>query len=122
MNLNFGMNSRFYFRICHAIFMQSLSEKSYKKTNHLILGLKIYVQRVPNLRTFWDLEKTVSHEIHASGNVVGPLLMRKSPTCTHKTKNRGSGNHVGDFCVSGGPPCIMHSDQLYIGNTGVAFL
>ena len=41
------------------------------------------LQRVPALRAFWDLEKTVLHEIRVSGTVVGPLLLRKSPTCTY---------------------------------------
>ena len=34
------------------------------------------------LRAFWDLEKTVLYEIHVSGNVGGPLLTQKSPTCS----------------------------------------
>ena len=37
----------------------------------------------PALRAFWDLEKTVLHEIRVSGTVVGPLLVQKSPTCTY---------------------------------------
>ena len=37
------------------------------------------VQRVPALRAFWDLEKTVLHEILVSGTVGGPLLTQKSP-------------------------------------------
>ena len=36
------------------------------------------IQRVPALRAFW--EKTMLHEIHASGTVGGPLLPQKSPT------------------------------------------
>ena len=44
---------------------------------------KFYAQRVPALRAFWDLGKTVLHEIRVSGTVVGPLLTRKFPTCTH---------------------------------------
>ena len=40
----------------------------------------------PDLRAFWDFEKTVLHEISASGTVGGPLLMRKSPTCTYLYK------------------------------------
>ena len=38
---------------------------------------------LPALRAFWDLEKTVLHEIRVSGTVVSPLLTRKSPTCTY---------------------------------------
>ena len=41
------------------------------------------IQRVPALRAFWDLEKTVLHEIRASGTVVSPLLTQKSPTCVY---------------------------------------
>jgi hypothetical protein len=44
---------------------------------------KFQVQRVPTLRVFWDLEKTVLHEIRISGTVVSPLLTQKSPTCTY---------------------------------------
>ena len=39
-----------------------------------------------SLHTFWDLEKTVLHEICASGTVLIPLLTPKSPTCLHKPK------------------------------------
>ena len=41
------------------------------------------VQRVPALRGFWDLKKTVLCKIHISGTVEDPLLTRKSPTCTY---------------------------------------
>ena len=41
------------------------------------------IQWVPALRAFWDLEKTVLHEIRVSGTVVNPLLARKSPTCSY---------------------------------------
>ena len=47
------------------------------------LDSNLQVQRVPALRAFWDLEKTVLHEIRVSGTVVSPLLMQKSPTCTY---------------------------------------
>ena len=30
------------------------------------------IQRVPALHAFWDLEKTVLHEIRVSGTVVNP--------------------------------------------------
>ena len=40
----------------------------------------LMVQRVPALPAFWDLEKTVLHEICVSGTVGGPLLTQKSPT------------------------------------------
>ena len=66
--------------------------------------LSLYIQ-IPNiteglaLHAFWNLEKTVLHEICVSGTVWGPLLTRKSPTCTYITqKLRGSGNCVCSFC------------------------
>ena len=43
---------------------------------------------------FWDLEKTVLHEIRVSGTILW------SPTS-------GSGNRVNDFCISGGPPVLQ---------------
>ena len=43
----------------------------------------LMVQRVPALPAFWDLEKTVLHEICVSGTVGGPLLTQKSPTWTY---------------------------------------
>ena len=47
----------------------------------------IFIQRVPALREFWDLEKTVLHEICVSRTVVNPLLTQKSPHLhVHKTK------------------------------------
>ena len=53
-------------------------------TSQIVLGFDmIPLQRVPALRAFWDLEKTVLHEIHVSGTVVNPLLTQKSPTCTY---------------------------------------
>ena len=41
------------------------------------------IQRVPALRAFWDLEKTVLHEICVSGTAGGPILTQKSPTCMY---------------------------------------
>ena len=40
------------------------------------------IQRVPALRAFWDLEKTVLHEIHVSGTVLWSPTNPKIPTCT----------------------------------------
>ena len=42
-----------------------------------------HVQRVPALHGFWDLEKTVLHEICVSGTVGGALIAQKSPPCTY---------------------------------------
>ena len=53
--------------------------------------LSLYIQ-IPNiteglaLHAFWNLEKTVLHEICVSGTVGGPLLTQKSPTCTYISK------------------------------------
>ena len=63
-----------------------------------------YIQRVPALRAFWDLEKTVLHEIRVSGTVLWSPINANSPTYAYIAKNRGSGNRVSDFRVSGGPP------------------
>ena len=47
-----------------------------------------YLQKVPTLRGFWDLKKTVLRKISISGTVWDPLLTNaKIP----QTKNRGSG-------------------------------
>ena len=54
-------------------------------------NLKIILQRVHALPAFWDLEKSVLHEIYVSGTAVDPLLTQKSPI------NQGSGNCVSDF-------------------------
>ena len=53
------------------------------KHQHRLKTKSDILQRVPALRAFWDLEKTVLHEIRVSGTVVNPLLTRKSPTCTY---------------------------------------
>ena len=45
--------------------------------------MKIKVQRVPALRTFWDLEKTVLHEILVSGTVLQSPTSANSPTYTY---------------------------------------
>ena len=41
------------------------------------------VQRVPALRVFWDLEKTVLHEIRVSGTVLWSPTNANSPTYTY---------------------------------------
>jgi hypothetical protein len=46
----------------------------------------LYIQRVPALRTFWDLEKTVLHEIRVSGTVLHSPTTAKSPTCTYMSQ------------------------------------
>ena len=50
-----------------------------------LYGVKIdgFLQRVPTLRAFWDLEKTVLHEIRVSGTVLWSPNNAKSPTCTY---------------------------------------
>ena len=47
---------------------------------------KLYIQRVPALRGFWDLKKIKLCKIHVSGTVGSLLLTRKSPTCTYISK------------------------------------
>ena len=42
-----------------------------------------YIQKVPTLRAFWDLEKTTLHEIRVSGTVQWSPNNAKSPTCTY---------------------------------------
>ena len=42
-----------------------------------------YIQRVPALRGFWDLEKTVLHEIRVSGTVLWSPTNANSPTYTY---------------------------------------
>ena len=49
-------------------------------------GLKLWLQRVPALRTFWDLEKTVLHEIRVSGTVLWSPTNANSPTYTYISK------------------------------------
>ena len=56
-----------------------LKSKGIQSLYIFCLGRIIQLQRVPALRAFWDLEKTVLHEIRVSGTVVSPLLMWKSP-------------------------------------------
>ena len=41
---------------------------------------KYELQRVPALRVFWDLEKTVLHEICVSGTVLWSPTNANSPT------------------------------------------
>ena len=41
------------------------------------------VQRVPALRVFWDLEKTMLHEIRVSGTVLWSPTNANSPTYTY---------------------------------------
>ena len=42
-----------------------------------------HLQRVPALRAFWDLEKTVLHEIGVSGTVLWSPTNAKFPTCMY---------------------------------------
>ena len=48
-----------------------------------ICDLEKPIQRVPALRTFWDLEKTVLHEICVSGTVLWSPTNANSPTYTY---------------------------------------
>ena len=44
---------------------------------------ELEIQRVPALRVFWDLEKTVLHEIHVGGTVLWSPTNDNSPTYTY---------------------------------------
>ena len=49
------------------------------------------IQRVPALRVFWDLEKTMLHETRVSGTVLWSPNNAKIPQMhVHKPKNRGN--------------------------------
>ena len=48
--------------------------------------MKMGVQRVPALRVFWDLEKTVLHETRVSGTVLWSPTNANSPTYTYISK------------------------------------
>ena len=66
-----------YLELCHKV-------RSYKRgvsNSHPLYRLDI--QRVPALRAFWDLEKTVLHEIRVSGTVLWSPTNAKIPTCTY---------------------------------------
>ena len=64
-----------------------LKSKGIQSLYIFCLGRIIQLQRVP-LRAFWDLEKTVLHEIRVSGTVYcGPLLMLIPPLTLTYTAN-----------------------------------
>ena len=50
---------------------------------------QFYIKRVPALRAFWDLEKTVLHEIRVSGTVGGPLVVNFSEEGLNNISKRG---------------------------------
>ena len=54
-----------------------------KKFNPVCNTTIMHVQRVPALRGFWDLEKTVLHEIRVSGTVLWSPTNANSPTYTY---------------------------------------
>ena len=66
--------------------MSAIPQRS-TKIHHTAPLLKFMASQVtlsvPALRVFWDLEKTVLHEICVSGTVGDPQLTQKSPTCTY---------------------------------------
>ena len=78
----------------------------------------MHIQRVPALRGFWDLNKTVLHEICVSGTVRGSLLMQKSPTCTYYISQNPwyLVETVLVILVSGGPPVLAISQPIYQNN------
>ena len=56
----------------------------------------------PRLTRILGLGKTVLHETHVSGTVLWFPTNANSLTFTYISQNRGSGNRVSDFRVSGG--------------------
>ena len=60
-----------------------MSVKSHSAHSNQIRFVAFNVQRVPTLRDFWDLKKTVLREIRVSRTVGDPLLTRNSLTCTY---------------------------------------
>ena len=61
-------------KISQKVHQNNLPSKSPKK----------YLQRVPALRAFWDLEKIVLHEIRVSGTVLWSPTNANSPTYTYR--------------------------------------
>ena len=58
--------------------------KQYMHLDVYSLIMLIYkLQRVPALRAFWDLEKTVLHETRVSGTVLWSPTNANSPTYTY---------------------------------------
>ena len=68
-------NTCFYKEAPREISFVAARPKSSKKIDGM--------QRVPTLLAFWDLEKTVLHEIRASGTVLWSPTNAKSPTCMY---------------------------------------
>ena len=65
-----------------------------------------WIQRVPTLRTFWDLEKNVLHEIRVSGTVGGPLVTQKSPTCRYISQKLIEWKPFWWISCNWGTPCM----------------
>ena len=59
---------------------------------------RFQIQRVPTLRSFWDFEKTVLHEIRVSGTLLWSPTNANSPTYT-KTTNTVSSTMVFGLCT-----------------------
>ena len=49
----------------------------------ILIKNKEHLQRVPALRVFWDLEKTVLHESRVSGTILWYPTNANSPTYTY---------------------------------------
>ena len=77
------------------------------------LSMYLHIQRVPALCAFWDLEKTVLHEIRVSGTVLWSPTNANPPLTRTKAKKRVSGNRVSHFRVSGGPPVFPNHNRIF---------
>ena len=67
-------------------FLSHVRDGSWFKPGHsqnLLSFREFQLQRVPALRGFWDLEKTVLHEIRVSGTVLWSPTNANSPTYTY---------------------------------------
>jgi hypothetical protein len=66
------------------------------------------LQRVSTLHGVWDLEKAALRKICVSGTVGGPLLTRKSPTCTYISQKTMHCNPLqGSTGFLQGNPCVV---------------
>ena len=68
----FSLTSVGIFTYLHTYHLQLIDHEHFLKSAVLMLvgSWSFKLQRVPALRAFWDLEKTVLHEIRVSGTVL----------------------------------------------------
>ena len=75
--------------------------------------MKNWLQRVPALRGFWDLEKTVLHEICVSGTVLWSPTNANSPTCTYISQNPCQWKPCQWISCKWGTPCSCKIDRFF---------